>query len=525
MKFMRRADLSPQKRINIALLAMVWQGCYGKMTQIAQVHQISRTFLYQLLATATIHLEVIFSDAYQVLEKASDLPKLILLFRLEGRCSLSSISSILKECHESPNSVGYISEFLQSCGSALPSTLSMKTAKFVFYLSDEIFSIQSPLLVTIDAQSTAILKIEKASDRSAERWREHFLDLEDHLFVTLGMASDRGTGLIKGYEAACERAIWVCDYFHEFRDLFKFVDRLESRAYGTITAQAEAARKFNKARSEANLNKRFEQYEKASGASEKAIDLYDEIFYLTQTLQEILQLCASNGVLKSKTQVKSQLEAVLAMIEELDHVAIKGIVKPLKKHLDDILVPFEQLDKIYAELLESVETKTLEFLTLAWHHEHFSHQTKGKEKRHHCHERDFWLEIAEVQLTKGFPEIQERVFEKMDSVVRASSLVEMVNSIIRNYLNNSKGQITQESLNLIMFYHNHRRYKSGKRKGMAPMELLTGEKLEAHWADLLIQQVKNKEDSKEIISFPKKELQTKDDICEDNETNRLQMAA
>jgi len=25
-----------------------------------------------------------------------------------------------------------------------------------------------------------------------------------------------------------------------------------------------------------------------------------------------------------------------------------------------------------------------------------------------------------------------------------------------------------------MFYHNHRRYKSGKRQGKAPLELLTG---------------------------------------------------
>ena len=38
-----------------------------------------------------------------------------------------------------------------------------------------------------------------------------------------------------------------------------------------------------------------------------------------------------------------------------------------------------------------------------------------------------------------------------------------------------------------MFYHNHRRYKSGKRKGKAPIELLTGQPLEADWVDLLIQ--------------------------------------
>ena len=40
-----------------------------------------------------------------------------------------------------------------------------------------------------------------------------------------------------------------------------------------------------------------------------------------------------------------------------------------------------------------------------------------------------------------------------------------------------------------MFYHNHRRYKSGKRQGKAPLELLTGKPLEAPWWELLRRQV------------------------------------
>ncbi len=79
----------------------------------------------------------------------------------------------------------------------------------------------------------------------------------------------------------------------------------------------------------------------------------------------------------------------------------------------------------------------------------------------------------------------------MNSVIRSSSLVEMVNSILRTYLNQSKGQISQEFLNLIMFYHNHRRYKSGRRKGKAPIELLTGQTLEAHWLDLLVEKIES----------------------------------
>src|SRR5256886_6350304 len=89
--------------------------------------------------------------------------------------------------------------------------------------------------------------------------------------------------------------------------------------------------------------------------------------------------------------------------------------------------------------------------------------------------------------TPQFDAFKVLVFEELDSIVKASSLVEMVNALIRPYLNSSKGQITQETLNLIMFYHNHRRYKSGRRQGKAPIELLTGEALQGDWVELLIQ--------------------------------------
>ena len=62
MKFTRRPDLVPQTRIEIVKLAWLYQGVYGKMTEIAQSYQISRTFLYQLLFMAHLQLEMLFSD-------------------------------------------------------------------------------------------------------------------------------------------------------------------------------------------------------------------------------------------------------------------------------------------------------------------------------------------------------------------------------------------------------------------------------------------------------------------------------
>ena len=107
MKFMRRPDLDPQTRIQMVMTAWLHQGVYGKMTQIAQYYQISRTFLYQLLFVANLHLETLFSDEKLLFQKDHrHLEQLLLLLRLEGKCSLLSIASIVKALEYAPHSVG-----------------------------------------------------------------------------------------------------------------------------------------------------------------------------------------------------------------------------------------------------------------------------------------------------------------------------------------------------------------------------------------------------------------------------------
>jgi len=245
MKFTRRPDLAPQTRIDIVMLAWLHQGVYGKMTEIAQCYQISRTFLYQLLFLANLQLETLFSDEKRLFQKDHrHFEQLILLLRLEGTCSLLSIAAIVKALEYHPNSVGYLSQCFHSAGQALPSTLVMPSKTLVFYLSDEIFAIHAPILVTIDARSTTILNIELASDRSADTWRAHFEALENHQFVSLGLASDRGLGLVAGYRAACDMALWVADYFHEFRDLFEVLHQVERQAYTAIDKEYDAMQKL-----------------------------------------------------------------------------------------------------------------------------------------------------------------------------------------------------------------------------------------------------------------------------------------
>ena len=507
MKFIRRPDLDPQTRIHIVMLAWLHQGLYGKMTEIANSYRISRTFLYQLLLMATLQLETLFSDEKLLFQKDHrHLESLLLLLRLEGNCSLLSLASILKALEYHPNSVGYLSQFFHSAGQTLPSTLVIPSKKWVFYLSDEIFAMHTPILVTIDARSTTILNIELASDRSADTWRAHFEALADHQFFSLGMASDRGLGLVAGYQAACDMALWVADYFHELRDLFEVLHQLERKAYAAISKEDDAAHKFARAKSEANLAKRLQQYDTAHHACEQAMALYDQLAMLLHLLREALQLCSPHGRLRTVENVRSELTLLFDMIAELDCAALTHTLKPLRTSLDDIVVPFAQAEAIHAELRAVVPHDALDFLVLAWHHDHLVYQSGSKPKRYHQKERDFWLACAEGLLGNEFDPLKALVFDKLDTIVRASSLVEMVNSLIRPYLNSCKGQITQETLNLIMFYHNHRRYKSGKRQGKAPIALLTGKPLEASWWELLRQQVNTKQGVTDSGTLPTRPL-------------------
>ena len=102
------------------------QGIYGKMTQIAQDYHISRTFLYQLLWAANLQWETLFRDQQPHVQDAPPLwEPFILLLRLEGKCAIPSLSSILTYFQYQPNSVGYLRECVQHYGGALPSTLAM----------------------------------------------------------------------------------------------------------------------------------------------------------------------------------------------------------------------------------------------------------------------------------------------------------------------------------------------------------------------------------------------------------------
>jgi hypothetical protein len=101
---------------------------------------------------------------------------------------------------------------------------------------------------------------------------------------------------------------------------------------------------------------------------------------------------------------------------------------------------------------------------------------------------DYWQEWNRLHhlLPNKFHLILEAVSEAMATTPRTSSLVENLNSRLRNYFFLRK-QLGSGYLDLLRFFLNHRtfiRSRHPERVGKSPSELMTGQE-HPHWLELL----------------------------------------
>lgn len=501
-KFIRRADLTPLIRLYIAFTAlMVKKGAmWGKITELSRQYMISRMFVYMLAATLDQHSQIIFGDnrcnPAAVVEER--LPYYyILSLRLEGRCSIGAISTIMKRFNLDMSSTGSISQFLQSAGSLLPDTLTTlgDSVQLVVFSSDELFSKSMPILITVDPISSAILKVELADTRKVEDWKKHWECLEDNGYVAIYLVSDEGKSLCQAQKQTLVNIIRQPDTYHAIaHQLGKWVNILEAAAYKAIDEEYDLYDKLDSAKSEEVINKRIEKCEKAQEIARKKVDLYESYYFLYIYIIEQLQLFDSNGNLRDRKEAEANIGLALELVESLGTEKLTKAVRKVRRTMPGLLNYFERAQSTVANLtVLPIPQKALQSLCLAWQWKKGMTKSKRAKARQYCNgNEEFYLGIAAGYLQEDYDPMKEEVYTALDQIIQSSALVECINSIIRPYLNSSKNQITQELLNLIMFYHNHRRYKDGKRKGKTPIEILTGKKQEKDWIELLFEVVEEK---------------------------------
>ncbi len=503
LKFVRRNDLNATIRFSMAIEALYAQlnGVWGTVSRLANENNVSRTFIYSLVSSLKEASEFLFCQSMtsSVSSLSRDMAiQTMLSLRMEGGSSHNRISTMMKRFECELTSVGSISQILTRIGRILPMTLSSENdlPLFLVFTSDEIFSKKRPVLVSVDPCSSAILRIELVDSRKAEDWKKHFECLHDNGIEAIYLVSDDGTGLRAGHAQAMGHTVRQSDTYHAIaHQLGSWVDRLERRAFKLIRLEQEREKKFDSAKSERMQNKQFECWEKTTESLIKAISLYDDYQYIYCCILEELNVFDRYGELRDPKQAEEEIKTGLVLIDELKHSNISNAVAKTRRTLPDLFHYFDRAKKVIHECKKlSIDKDCFNAWCLAWQWGKAVRKAKNTQRKNRAKKQEQeYLEIAECLQPQGAEALQEEIYNRLDKIVQSSAMVECINSIIRPFLNTSKDHVTQEQLNLIMFYHNHRRYREGKRKNKTPMELLTGKKQTEDWISLVFDKIREKD--------------------------------
>jgi len=387
------------------------------------------------------------------------------------------------------SSVGSVSQSLSGVGALLPSVqvVPIDEKMKITAVADERFIGKQPILITLEPKSSVILNIELAKDRKQVTWSEHIEKIESAGKIEIiNMVTDEGTSL---RSAINEKGIpWQPDTYHAIAHrLGQWVYRLEQRAYKRIEIEYERKRVISSAKTKKIINQRRYKYNKARKKTNEAIELYENFLYLYTHLIKELQPFHSSGKIRNRDEAKENIKVALELMRSLDNERINSQISSIEKILPELLNYFEEAKRAIERCKKlSMDDETITTLTLAWQWDKALTKAKKEDRRKSAKaEYLFYIEYAKDSLGDDYERLKIDLFNELDNIVQASSMVENINSILRPYLDQSKNQVTQEFLNLFAFYHNHRRYSAGKRKGKTPMEILTKERQDKGWIEIL----------------------------------------
>ncbi len=322
---------------------------------------------------------------------------------------------------------------------------------------DEIFIEGDPLYVATEPRSLAILKTAKENDRTLMAWSRFLQDLP-HLTRT---TSDRGQAILGAVQQR-RRLTHQSDIFHPKALLHEELSVLEKHCYQLIGQEEKILARQNttvsKGRDGRTLGRWCRVIQDNTAAAIAAVHVAFDALGLT----------TAQGTFNTSVRARESLE--LARVWVQDHMP-KGW-KRVKSALQDLaLLTF--LDELHAALpalvVDAVRVDDRESILVAL--------TRLWEQQAHRRYRGRPVVIPpplEQELLtrcRNLPELTRELFALLDSLHRASSAVECINSRVGFY-RYSKRRFSTDFANLIAIWHNLTPFEDGKRAHQCPARIL-----------------------------------------------------
>lgn len=342
---------------------------------------------------------------------------------------------------------------------------------------DEIYQAGQPVLVGADVRSTYcyLLSAEEHCDEAT--WGVRLLDLNDQGLRPDYTIADGGKSLRAGQAAAWEDVSCHGDVFHAERELGKLAFILANRAAGCTTARRKIERKMERFRRAGKPKNRTLtcNLKSARRAEAQTVGLAEDIRILADWMRnDILSLAGPD--LADRRELFDFIVAELCRCEAFDQRRIRPVRRRLQWQRDDLLAFVGILDERFADLAMRMKVPSALVQGVC--------ELQGMDRNRPA----YWQREAQLRqrLRHNFHRVQTAVREVLAETPRASSIVENLNSRLRNYFF-LRRHIGNEYLDLLRFFLNHRRFVRSdrpERVGKSPAELLTG-KTHPHWLEIL----------------------------------------
>jgi hypothetical protein len=472
--------LAPQQRQQLAIEALAGT---VPITELANQNHVSRPFVYRQQAIARDALTNAFDpppadDA--VLFHLPVTPQWIEQFTLGlvliGHCPLRGVVELFGDFFDHSISLGTVHNIVHAAVEAARhhnNRIDLSTIRIGAH--DEIFQNGQPVLVGVDVGSTFCYLLRPEEHRDADTWAIRLLELQDQGLRPDATIADAGSGLRAAQTLAWPDTPCRGDLFHALRDMGQLVRFLDNRAYQLVEALDQQQRRMTRAK---QRRRGFTQSKRLSllrPEHDRAIALADDVSVLIGWLRdEILAVAGPDH--PTRCQLFDFVVAELEARQRGCPHRIGPVVRALRNQRDPLLAFAAALDGQLDALAKEYEVSPARVRALL--------EVSARNPR----DPSTWVRDGELRghLGSRYWALREAVSELVAQTVRASSVVENLNSRLRGYFF-LRRHLGGAYLDLLRFFLNHRRFARSEhpqRVGKSPAELLGGCS-HSHWVELL----------------------------------------
>jgi hypothetical protein len=335
---------------------------------------------------------------------------------------------------------------------------------------DEIFFHRRPVLVGIDPQSMVWFLGKKAADHQGSTW---FRELQSWTALRY-VICDAGSGLQSGIaqmqqhqrdtdQVPLQKGL---DVFHTKKEAHRVLSILWKRLERLWEQAEKASRALNRAQRQGRkLGGLPHSVHKAWKKATLAFQQYEKREAAWKRVEPALDICRADGQLNDRAWAQAQVAWALPRLPGKEWSKVRGLLTSAES--------FTFLDRLHDQLGQlSLPEAMRDALVRLWWLRRQRPKKSSKSDNVGYEHLLYLLHLVLCQkLDPNWRESYRQVATVLSQTVRASSAVECMNSVLRMHQSRHR-TVTQRMLDLKRLYWNCRVFRSGKRKGFCPYQLL-----------------------------------------------------